>query len=90
MSLKSEMSLSEMLIVTACRPTCAQISIVLSCTVHVLRLQATILFCIGDLLLVILIFAGNSNENTSPPPHDKLSFICNCQQHIEQLSQIDQ
>ena len=89
MSLKSEMSLSEMLIVTACRQTCAQISIVLSvqCT---LKLQATILFCIGDLLLIILIFAGNSNVNTSPPPHDKLSFICKRQQHIEQLGQIDQ
>jgi len=63
MSLKSEMSLSEMLIVTACGSTCAQISIVLSvqCT---LKLQATILSCIGDLLLIILILTGNSNENT--------------------------
>ena len=89
MSLKSEMSLSEMLIVAACGPTCAQISIVylVQCT---LKLQATVLFCIGDLLFIILILAGNSNENTSPPRHGKLLSICKCQQHIEQLSQIGQ
>jgi len=83
MSLKSEMSLSEMLMVTAWRPTCAQISIVLSCTVHT-QIAG------NDFVLYWQSLIGNSNENTSPPPHGKLWSICKCQQHNEQLRQIDQ
>ena len=43
----------------------------LYCTVHVLKLQATILSCMA----ISYWSSWNGNENTSPPPHGKLSYV---------------